>query len=1269
MLVEVVMRPTVSATTVDTNGFGALGAYLVRGKGATRTANRAVYTLSGNVSSPEAAAEEMAATAARNLRCRDPVKHIVLSWEHWERPSHDQVADCVRSQLEALGYETHQWLAVAHQDTSNFHVHLMVNRVDPLTYFVHKPHPEFLILDRECRELELRHGWTRTNGYFTVVQRGDGVEILGRRERAALEGAERRISHGARSAERWSGQVSFQTHLLETGLGERVRQLLETAKSWGDVVAGLAPLGLRLERHGGGGVLVAEDEEGRAATAKLSLLDDGDRRFGLPHLEQSLGPFGDPGSIQAQAHYALAKLSGQAAVFTERDIDAWLSVHAERRERDDIKRAIVEHGCCVHLKADDKGAARFALEGVLDLERRAMGFVEALTGPAGTMNPRAVQRAIDGRTMREDQLAAFHHCLAHRIACVVGKPGVGKSYMMAALRESYEGSGHTVYGVGPSNAVRDDMARGGYQNAFTVDKLLLLIGTGDVRLQPGDCLLLDEAGMVETPKLCALLHQAQVAGCEIKLVGDPMQLPAVGLGGMFQAILDRLGSATVHVITRQKDARQREAAQHAADFRFKEALAIFHEEGLIDYALTEAEARYALLDRYEREYRAEPGRERFIIAFRNADVDAFNEQVHHLRVREGHVTDCRAYPTVRGDLELGVGDRIAVTGSMRVPLVAGKPPPGSQGKDPDIMRVTNGMRGIVRGTEADQVLVEFPDHKVSVLIPMTEKTELRAAYAGTVHKAQGATIDSTYLFYTRDWKDAAANVALSRQTKATRLFVARETAYDWREMAEQMSRTMVKAAAISVSEAEQRHAVTPVRDISTPLVRALSGDAPVVDRAPDQPRNKRISPLTERYRAEVEAPHAAAMAAWTEAVATLQAERNQRIATLEATHAALMAQIIQNGADRVEMAAERTRFRAELTAASATYRERLKVLVRPRLVPYHQWAAGERARRKEAVSAPPCPVAPEIAKPVATVPPPPAVKPEPAAPAALEPTAHPQAPEPPPAADASLAANELSVEDYLGRLEELAVRLRAERAGIETKLATAPAPLRPFDIPRMMATDRVEAQWLTPRVETERKAVGAAEAKVARAEKAVNAARAALDGAKRTSLLPGALSSAVRAARKELEAAEANLTRARSEQVSAEKALSAAKDKLRSGADYQREHAAAQEMIEAEDKRVKNLNADKHDLGRRIALIENHLSEIEAPPLPPGTTLFLPPDLGSMFGAALADHLAADRRDLAAVAAGDRTPRAAERAPTRSADEVVLAEKGVREGRKVSEAG
>lgn len=123
------------------------------------------------------ASAEMKAVAAQNVRVKDPVYHIVLSWPANESPTDDMAFECGAHALAAVGMAGHQYVFAVHRDTDNVHLHIGVNRVHPDTFSAVYPERDYFKLDRAMRELELRYGWQHDKGPYAVFER-NGVQVI-----------------------------------------------------------------------------------------------------------------------------------------------------------------------------------------------------------------------------------------------------------------------------------------------------------------------------------------------------------------------------------------------------------------------------------------------------------------------------------------------------------------------------------------------------------------------------------------------------------------------------------------------------------------------------------------------------------------------------------------------------------------------------------------------------------------------------------------------------------------------------------------------------------------------------------------------------------------------------------------------------------------------------------------------------------------------------------------------------------------------------------
>ena len=82
---------------------------------------------------------EMIALAEESIQSKMPVAHWVLSWKDGEQPTPEKVDFAVQYFLQLMEWKEHQTFYAVHKNTSNLHVHILVNRVHPNTLKVHRP--------------------------------------------------------------------------------------------------------------------------------------------------------------------------------------------------------------------------------------------------------------------------------------------------------------------------------------------------------------------------------------------------------------------------------------------------------------------------------------------------------------------------------------------------------------------------------------------------------------------------------------------------------------------------------------------------------------------------------------------------------------------------------------------------------------------------------------------------------------------------------------------------------------------------------------------------------------------------------------------------------------------------------------------------------------------------------------------------------------------------------------------------------------------------
>jgi ATP-dependent exoDNAse (exonuclease V) alpha subunit len=309
-------------------------------------------------------------------------------------------------------------------------------------------------------------------------------------------------------------------------------------------------------------------------------------------------------------------------------------------------------------------------------------------------------------------------------------------------------------------------------------------------LQRGDVLVIDEAGMVGTRQMERVLARAAEAGAKLVLVGDPEQLQSIAAGGWFRDLVAKHGAATLSQVRRQRDAWQREATVELATGRTEAALLRYEAAGMLRAAAGREEARAALIEAWSVDRQAAPARSRIMLAATRADVRGLNELARERLQEEGLLARAEVIETARGSRSFAAGDRVLFLRNERS------------------LGVKNGTLGTVERVEGQQLQVRLDgagERRVS--FHARDYDQLEHGYATTIHKAQGTTVDYSYLLLTGQLDRHGSYVALSRHRHGVAAFYAREEFADLAALTRRLGRDGSKAMALPGELAE-----APARD-------------------------------------------------------------------------------------------------------------------------------------------------------------------------------------------------------------------------------------------------------------------------------------------------------------------------------------------------------------------------------------------------------------------------------------------------------------------------
>jgi AAA domain/Relaxase/Mobilisation nuclease domain len=546
-------------------------------------------------------------------------------------------------------------------------------------------------------------------------------------------------------------------------------------------------------------------------------------------------------------------LTKRESVFTRNNLEKMM-VYAgmDLKERDAFRDQVLAHQRVVPLRETASGpvthyTTREILAAERALQRDARILAEDLTHAMGDAR---VNEMAEKYTLDPEQRAALAHAggLAG-FTMINGQAGTGKSRVLEAFRDGYEQNGADVHGMAWTNQVVADMQKGGYRNAKTVAAELYYQNGwqcaqgGTKQLTPDQhaeaeksyqtyaqwmethgrvdrqlsfesfvkdrqskaerwngntVLVVDEAAMLSTPVLAGLAAKAREAGAKLALAFDTRQLGSIERGGMCEPLQNEHGAAVLTDVKRVKDRDQKKAFNAMHDRDFGAAMKVFEDQKSIHWSQNGAQAARALAEQYMADHAADPTKARFIFAYTNELVDSINQQMRAFGHHRKELGCDHVLKTAHGDQAFAVSDRIRFTAN------------GAMGRTKQ-QGFINGYAGVVKEIEAvggkHRLTVELDHekgkdpHRVSFTVGADRKAGefdgIKHGYAGTIYRGQGRTLDQTYLFHSRHWREASGYVALTRHRENVAIFASHEVAKDIGILAKQLQRAERKRAAHS----------------------------------------------------------------------------------------------------------------------------------------------------------------------------------------------------------------------------------------------------------------------------------------------------------------------------------------------------------------------------------------------------------------------------------------------------------------------------------------
>ena len=374
----------------------------------------------------------------------------------------------------------------------------------------------------------------------------------------------------------------------------------------------------------------------------------------------------------------------------------------------------------------------------------------------------------------------------HGVSLIEAGAGTGKTTLASAIKDAADRSGLKVVGLAPTWLAADELSRSIGVPTQAVAKWRYDREAADqssMRRPPDipvldnrTVVLLDEAGMLGTLDMAAVLTSAEAAGAKVIAFGDRRQLEAVSSGNPLILVASELQNIdTLTAIRRQTVAWQREASIAMSGGKFGAALAAYHEHGAVEFAKDQATALVETV-RHWSELRVTHQDDVVIVTRSNRDAKRLNDLARQALRYEGVLAAIDVpLPAIdrenkASQLALAVGDRIRFGANLR------------------LLGIRNGTRGTVLAIEASD-LTDDPVVRVALesgvivaerwtdYAPPQRGTSVRPlprithGYAGTVYSVQGRTAAAA-VFHVGSRTDAReAYVAMTRHRSEARIIV------------------------------------------------------------------------------------------------------------------------------------------------------------------------------------------------------------------------------------------------------------------------------------------------------------------------------------------------------------------------------------------------------------------------------------------------------------------------------------------------------------------
>jgi conjugative relaxase-like TrwC/TraI family protein len=466
--------------------------------------------------------------------------------------------------------------------------------------------------------------------------------------------------------------------------------------------------------------------------------------------------------------------------------------------------ALLQGGAIVELGTTRDGAV-LSTPAMVATERRLVETaVDLAQARMAAPDPSLVRRLCRESGLSQEQTeVALAATSGARLVSVLAPAGAGKSKLLGVIARSFEAAGYSsAAGASPTGASPPGTSLAGASVAAAsvawraaldlgqsigvpscaIDALLKRldsrVAAGKPAFEGRTVLLIDESSLQSSPQLARILDHVSrepVGGknsrCALVMVGDERQIRPLGPGHAIRLVREAIGAVTLSQIHRQREAWAREAPQAFARGDAKTALKAFDDHGLIEFHDGLKPTVDALADAWQKARLARPNEELIVLTKSNAEARAVAAVLRERLKREGVVGIREVLlPAVDASgnshtLPVAAGDTlIALRRIDRLGVINGTPLVVERVK---VARVTKKVTITARrGGE----IIHFTPEDIA---DGKGRVRLANGLVSTIFRAQGVTVDQTFVLLSEKFDRHDSYVSASRAIGDTRFFCSR----------------------------------------------------------------------------------------------------------------------------------------------------------------------------------------------------------------------------------------------------------------------------------------------------------------------------------------------------------------------------------------------------------------------------------------------------------------------------------------------------------------